>query len=100
MIPSPDLKFCKQCMPPCKECEGTVDQCLSCDQTSKFKFLFGFTCLEECPHNYSPTGSDGYTCELVKEDVVPFVFLLLAFLASLGIGIAKIFKRKIHYKNT
>jgi len=44
--------------------------------------------------------TDGFTCEKVEEDVVPFVFLIIALLASLGIGIAKLFKKNIHYKNT
>jgi hypothetical protein len=44
--------------------------------------------------------ADGFTCVLVTEDVVPFVFLIVAFVASLGIGIAKLFKTNIHYKNT
>ena len=43
---------------------------------------------------------DGSTCELVMEDVVPFVFLMLAVAAMLAIGIAKMFRKKLHYKNT
>lgn len=63
--------------------------------------MFGYACIKECPPNYGPGIEDGFTCELIKEDVVPFVFLILASIASLGIGIAKIFKKeKIHYKNT
>ena len=40
------------------------------------------------------------TCELISEDVIPFVFLLIAFLVSMIIGVLKLFKTKIHYKNT
>jgi len=100
MIPSKDAKTCVNCELPCKECTETVDQCSSCDQNSDLSFLYGFTCLEVCPNGYSPSVTDGLTCVLVKEDVVPFVFLIMAFMASMGIGIAKIFKTNIHYKNT
>ena len=56
--------------------------------------------MDQCPSGYAPSVSDGFTCILVTEDVVPFVFLIVAFIASLGIGIAKVFKTNIHYKNT
>jgi hypothetical protein len=62
--------------------------------------LYGFKCVEACPSGYAPSVEDGFTCELVTEDVVPFVFLIFAFIASMGIGVAKIFKTNIHYKNT
>jgi hypothetical protein len=78
----------------------TVDQCTSCDQSSATKFLYGYTCIEKCPGGYMPSADDGFTCEKVEEDVVPFVFLIIALIASMTIGVAKIFKKNIHYKNT
>jgi len=62
--------------------------------------LYGFKCLEKCPSGYAPSVVDGFTCELVTEDVIPFIFLIISGIASLGIGIAKIFKTNIQYKNT
>jgi len=92
--------MCVACSSPCKECENTVDQCTSCYLQEDAPYLYGHKCLEECPSGYAPSLSDGSTCELVVEDVVPFVFLLLAVAVMLAIGIAKAFNKAIHYKNT
>ena len=56
--------------------------------------------MERCPNKYSPSVTDGYTCVLVSEDVVPFVFLFLCLIACMIVGIAKIIKPELHYKNT
>lgn len=77
-----------------------MDQCTSCDQSSGLSYLYGYKCVEACPSGYAANVSDGQTCELIQEDVIPFVFLILSFIVSLAIGIAKIFKTNIHYKNT
>lgn len=49
---------------------------------------------------YGPSDKDGFTCVLIQEDVVPFVFLILTGFSIMGIGIAKLFKKNIHFKNT
>ena len=100
MIPSKDGLSCVECEAPCKQCVQTVDQCSSCDLNSDLPYLYGYKCLKQCPDGYAPMVKDGQTCELIMEDVVPFVFLLLAILVALSIGIAKLFKKKLQYKNT
>jgi hypothetical protein len=101
MIPGKDGITCESCQKPCQKCEETVDQCKSCDLLSKFGYLYGFKCLEECPNGHLPSLEDGSTCELVTEEIVPFVFLSLCFVVILIIGASKLFcMKKLHYKNT
>jgi hypothetical protein len=100
MLPSKDGLSCTECQAPCQECVGTADQCTNCDPKSGKSFLYGYRCLTKCPGGYATSAKDGFTCHRIQEDVVPFVFLLIAFVASLSIGVAKVFKKNIHYKNT
>jgi len=100
MLPSKDGLSCIECEAPCQECVGTADQCTNCDPKSGKSFLYGYKCLTKCPGGYATSAKDGFTCQRIQEDVVPFVFLLIAFVASLSIGVAKVFKKNIHYKNT
>ena len=56
--------------------------------------------MDECPQGYATSLLDGSTCELISEDVVPFVFMMTAFLASFIIGASKLCMKRLHYKNT
>ena len=61
-----DSNTCKKCINTnnkCKTCSKKNDsiKCLSCDQDSKFIYLFNSSCLEECPQNYTPS-EDNTTC--------------------------------------
>ena len=59
-----DFNTCKKCNNnKCKTCfkEDDSIKCLSCDQDSKFIYLFNSSCLEECPQNYTPS-EDNTTC--------------------------------------
>lgn len=100
MLPSKDGLSCINCQAPCLECKGTADQCTNCDPKSGKPFLYGYKCLQKCPRGYATSDKDGSTCERIQEDVIPFVFLLMAFIASLCVGVAKVYKKSIHYKNT
>jgi len=107
MIASPDRRYCVDCKKPCLACAETADKCTKCDLSteSKAPFLYGFQCLAKCPDRYFGELPNSSTCQLVKEDVVPFVFLVTAFVVAMTVGILKlcsikICTKKMHYKNT
>lgn len=100
MIATPSGQECEACDKPCLECGGTKDKCTSCDSTGSRPFLYGAKCLEKCPTGYFALLPDSQTCQLIQEDVVPFVFLMVAFAAVLIIGALKLCSVKMHFKNT
>jgi hypothetical protein len=77
-----------------------VDQCTSCDLNSRLPYLYGYRCLESCPRGFYPSFLDGSTCNLISEDVVPFVFLSITLLVIFLITCSKLCNFGIHAKNT
>lgn len=107
MIANPDKTTCIPCKKPCLSCTGTADRCSKCDQSaaSKAPFLYGYQCLAKCPDRYFGELPNSSTCQLVQEDVIPFVFFVVAFLVAMAVGIVKLCSikvctKKMHYKNT
>lgn len=41
--------LCRECEGPCATCRSDTNRCLSCKQNGDREYLFGRTCLEECP---------------------------------------------------
>ena len=41
--------MCKKCNDICETCEFNGDNCITCNQTSSFKYFFNSSCYEKCP---------------------------------------------------
>ena len=90
---------CTQCSADCLECSATPDQCTSCRQYSDLPYLLGSKCVAQCSGAYG-VASNGQTCLMIQEQIVPFPFLSLSLLTIMAIGIIKMAKRKIQFKDT
>lgn len=56
--------------------------------------------MDGCPDGYMASVKDGQTCELIQEEVVPFVFLAISLISVMVIGTIKVCGKKVHLKNT
>jgi len=54
---------CMRCDPSCRTCFGSADNCKSCQLASKRPYLFGSSCIEECPFNYGAKSGVCHKCE-------------------------------------
>ena len=90
---------CGPCELPCQSCAVTTDKCTSCYSLGEYRFLYGQTCRESCPQGYFAELPDSMTCERRAEDTVPFVFLAVATIAILLVGIYKVCGGQVHLKN-
>lgn len=77
-----------------------MDACTSCYTNGNLPFLYGQSCIDSCPDGHIPSILDGQTCVLIVEDVTPFVFLMLSAGVVLAIGVAKLCRQEVHFKNT
>ena len=78
---------CTACEEPCLSCSVTTDKCSDCYSLGRFPYLYGQTCLEACPQGYFADLPDSTTCERRAEDTLPFIFLSIAIIAVLLVGL-------------
>ena len=62
-----NMKKCIKCNESCRTCEFNKDNCLTCDETSSFKFLFKNSCYEKCPNN-TIYNTKINSCEEIKKE--------------------------------
>ena len=63
-----ETHMCKDCINNCETCEFSEDNCITCNQTSSFKYFFNSSCYEKCPKNTKLNEKNSYICEEDKNN--------------------------------